>query len=92
MGLAEQFPSFSNEFAYLPSLPECLFGVGSVLQRILVALWGAGSLGAAMHATALLAAHCRRTTAGTHPRSCPAAGASQHRGGIAFVGNPCFGL
>jgi len=53
----EQFLGFPKDLAHLGSLPKRVFGVGSMLPRILVAFWRARPPSAAMHATAPLAAH-----------------------------------
>ena len=46
-----------NQVSYLGPSMQRFFGIGPMLQGILVTVRGARSLGAAVHATTLLATH-----------------------------------
>ena len=68
----------------MSSSVELIFGVGAVLQGVLIAAWRARAFGA-VHAAAPPAGDGRRLTERTSPSSRPASWAREHRLGIALM-------
>ena len=89
--IAYQFSSFFKQTAHLLSLLKGDFGIGPVFEGVLIFFWGPNALGAAMHATALLATNRRRLTAATDTRPRSAARTLEHGDGISNVGTTSFG-
>src|ERR1700676_4629009 len=81
----QKLPRFAQQGLNLPSLDDRAPGEQPVLARVLVSLWRAASWSAAVHATALFAAHHLRAAPAIGANFCPATRAPHHRSGIAGV-------
>ncbi len=81
----EQLPRFAQQRLNLLALRDRVPSEQAMLARVLVSPWRAGFRRTAVHAAALLAAHCRRAARSAAADSCAATRARQHRTGIAGV-------
>jgi len=83
--LLQQLPRFNQELPNPPSLGDRIPREATVLPRVLVCPWRAGSRCAAVHAAALPAAHRRRAARAAATGSGATTRARQHRSGISDV-------
>lgn len=82
---AQCFPALTQQPPEIPALIDCLSGEETMLQRVLVPLRCARSLGSAMHSATRLSRYCRRSAHRASAGLCSTSGTGHHRRNVAGV-------